>query len=109
MFHTLINLTPHTLNLVDDKGVVTAYPSAGVARVMSETAHAGLFEQAMIPLTRVVYGVVQGLPPADPGVLYVVSAMVRTAVPHRSDVASPGDLLRDESGNVVGAKSLILN
>ena len=110
MFHTLINLTPHELNLVDSKKVITSYPSEGVARVSSSSTPVGVFEQAgNIPLTQVTFGQVEGLPPPDPGVLFVVSALVRAAVPHRRDVASPGDLVRDESGRVVGASSLILN
>jgi len=55
------------------------------------------------------YGRVEGLPEPETGVLYLVSAVVRAAVPGRADVASPGDLVRDGEGNVIGCRHLILN
>jgi hypothetical protein len=62
-----------------------------------------------IPLVSVSYGKVEGLPEGVPGTLFVVSALVRAAVPDRTDVASPGDLVRDEKGAVIGCRNLVVN
>lgn len=105
---TLLNLTPHTLNLVLPDGSIKAVaPSGTVARCASSSAPAGEFEG--VPLNRTTFGQVEGLPEPQDGVLLVVSALVRQAVPHRADVASPGDLVRDADGNVVGCKGLTVN
>ena len=101
---TIINLTPHAITVV---GNATFAPSGAVARCASITSAAGSFDE--IPLTSVSYGDVESLPAPQKGVLYVVSALVRAAVPSRKDVASPGDLLRDDKGNVIGCKSLVVN
>ena len=45
----------------------------------------------------------------QPDVLLIVSAMVRQALPDRKDLASPGDLVRDENGAVIGCGNLIIN
>jgi len=56
-----------------------------------------------VPLTRTTYGEVVE------GTLYVVSGLVRAAVPERTDVASPGELVRDALGVVTGCRGLVVN
>lgn len=102
----LVNLTPHTVKLVNDFGVLEL-DSAGVARVSSTQEEIGLI--IGVPLVRATFGEVTGLPESVEGTMYIVSALVRAALPGRADLASPGDLVRDEKGNVIGAKSLIAN
>lgn len=104
---SLVNLTPHTLNLVVSDRTVSVPPSGAVARCAQVSAPAG--EVDGVPLVSVSYGEVQGLPEPSDGVTFVVSALVRAAVPHRHDVASPGDLVRDAGGNVVGCRNLVVN
>ncbi|MEI7836807.1 MAG: hypothetical protein WCK05_10420 [Planctomycetota bacterium] len=101
---SFINLTPHAIVLV---GGPTLTPSGVVARCATTSTPAG--EHEGVPLVRTVYGVVEGLPEHSAGVVYVVSALVRSAVPSRNDVASPGDLVRDAAGAVVGCKGLVIN
>jgi hypothetical protein len=103
----IVNLTPHSLNLVTANGVVSVPPSGTVARCATTSTPAGEVEG--VPLVRTVYGEVAGLPDPADGTLFVVSALVRSAVPGRNDVASPGDLIRDGSGNVTGCRNLIVN
>jgi hypothetical protein len=100
------NLTPHALTLVSETGTET-FPSEGLARCAQATQSAGDHEG--IPLVNTVFGAVDGLPDPEPGVLYVVSALVRAAVPSRTDVASPGDLVRDSAGAVIGCRCLVVN
>lgn len=99
---TFINLTPHAIVACG----LTIAPSGNIARVATRNETVG--DADGVPLTRQVIGAVEGLPePTD--TILIVSAMVRCAVPHRTDVASPGDLVRDAAGNVVGCRNLIIN
>ena len=104
----LVNLTPHAVTIVLPSGdTVTLPPSGTVARCSTSSEVVG--EVNGIPVSRVSYGEVVGLPEATEGVIFIVSALVRSAVPHRKDVASPGDLVRDAAGAVVGCKGLVVN
>ena len=104
---TIINLTPHAINVVTPEGMTTFPASGQVARCATTTVAAG--EAGGIPLTRTTFGEVIGLPAPVEGVLYVVSALVRGAVPNRADVASPGELVRGADGQPVGCKGLVVN
>lgn len=103
----VVNLTPHPVTV----GGRTIPPSETVARVSVVPAPAGTF--AAIPLTTQQAGEVVGLPAPIPGVLWVVSGMVRAALAAgpdpRLDLVSPGDLVRDVDGRVVGCESLVLS
>jgi hypothetical protein len=100
----LVNLTPHAIVVFEGP---TIPPSGQVARCSTEASPAG--EHAGAMLSRVSFGAVEGLPEPEAGVLFIVSGLVRSAVPERSDVASPGDLVRDTSGAVVGCRHLVVN
>lgn len=99
----IVNLTPHAVHLPDR----VIEPSGVVARCAEITAPAGEFDGA--PLITRRYGEVIGLPEPRAGTLYIVAALVRLALPDRADLASPGDLIRDESGQIIGAANLIVN
>ena len=99
-----INLTPHTINVV---GGPSLPPSGSVARVAATSTPAGEF--GGVALSRTTFGEVEGLPAPEEGVLLVVSALVRSAVPDRRDVASPGDLVRGDDGQPIGCRGLIIN
>jgi hypothetical protein len=103
----IVNLTPHALHVVLGDTTKTLTPSGTVARVSSTSTQVGDLDG--IPLFNTTFGQVQDLPDQQDGVLLVVSALVRSALPDRKDLASPGDLVRDSSGNVVGCKGLIVN
>lgn len=62
-----------------------------------------------IDIYEVVYGEITGLPEYVEGVFYVVSAMVRQALPERKDLLSPGQLIRNEEGQPVGCLGLVRN
>ena len=105
---SIINLTPHELKLFNEDGrlVATITPSGQVARVRTQSVRVG--EHAGVPLYRTEFGDVEGLPAPQPDTIYVVSGLVRAhpAVASREDVYSPGRLLRDAEGRVVGAVGL---
>lgn len=103
---TLINLTPHSLTLHGD-GIVTIPPSGIVARlsVQRKFLKPISIDGVELPVSKSEFGSVQDLPKPQDGTLYVVSAMVAGAV-NRADVFSPGELVRDAKGDVIGAKGL---
>ena len=103
----IVNLTPHTLNIQNASGEMITIPSTGLARCKVESFSDGTY--AGINLYTVRYGAVEGLPDNDGDAIYVVSMLVRNAVPARYDVFSPGELIRDEKGNPIGCIGLIGN
>lgn len=102
----IVNLTPHALTIfpLDGGEPIVLAATGKVARVTAKSRPiGGLF-------TVVEYGDVTGLPAEGDGTtIYIVSGLVRAAVPTRLDVASPGELVRDEEGKPVGCKGLVLN
>jgi len=99
----IVNLTPHTIHLPN----LTIAPDGRLPRCTEISESVGTFEG--VELISRTYGEVFELPAPVPGTLYVVSALVRQALLDRKDLASPGDLLRDADGRIVGAKNLIVN
>jgi len=103
----IVNLTPHALHVHTNGVIFTIAPSGPVARVSSERKLAGQVEG--ISLFRVSYGDVQDLPEPRQKTLFVVSGMVRAALPGRTDLVSPGELIRDAEGRPIGCLGLNVN
>ena len=103
----LINLCPHTIDVLNDAGLpaLTIAPSGTVARV-SQREEVVDFPGLPCRVTRQVFGEVVDLPPVTPGVCFIVSRLVAAACPTRTDLLIPGPLARDESGNVIGCRGL---
>lgn len=99
----VVNHTPHVVTI----GEMVIEPCGNVARCVEISAPAGSF--AGVELITRQYGHVEGLPEPLPNVMYIVSALVRMALPERNDLASPGDLVRDENGKITGCKNLVVN
>ena len=101
-----VNLTPHALTIhrEGDQTPLVLPPSGQVARVSVERVRCGELEG--VPVFSNTYGDVTGLPPETLGEVYVVSAIVAGRVAHRTDVASPGELVRDAVGRVIGCLGL---
>ena len=109
----VINLTPHTINLVAEDGTqLLSLESQGVARVASTTEVVGYLQVSgvAVPQTHTTFGEVEGLPAPTPGVGYVVSNMIISALAQqgirRDDLFTPGLQVRDEQGRVIGCRSL---
>ena len=109
----LKNLTPHEvciyelngtspdLNLVIEAGEEVARVSCEYVKVDKKVAGVDMY--------RTVFGEVTGLPAYQEGVYLLVSTMVREALPLRSDLVSPGQLLRNDEGQVIGCLGLVGN
>nr|DAV47590.1 MAG TPA: hypothetical protein [Caudoviricetes sp.] len=109
----LVNLTPHTITLVDQNNQpVLTVDSSAVARVSAQTTTVGTYSVngIEIPRTHTVYGEVEGLPAPTPGTVYIVSGMIVSALAsqgiRRDDVVVPGMQVRDDQGRVIGCRSL---
>jgi hypothetical protein len=105
----VVNLTPHELTFHVDGQLVALPPSGEVARCSTTEEVVGHVEVdgVMVPVVSTKFGEVIGLPEPKPDTVYVVSALVASAV-RRRDVLSPGSLVRDKEGRVVGAASFVL-
>jgi hypothetical protein len=110
----IVNLTPHALNLHGTDAtselatlVITVPPSGTVARLaVSRKAIATVtFNGVKIGICQSSFGDITGLPVPEAGTVFVVSALVAEAA-KRADVFSPGELVRDEVGVVIGANGL---
>lgn len=125
----VINLTPHAITILtlgrqaalcpntgleifEDVETSTSYPSEGVARVAVErrAAFPRALEGSGLRVTSQTFGTVEGLPAPMAGVVYVVSAMVLTALAgSRPDIFAPDtgpDCVR-ENGQVVAVRGLV--
>jgi len=105
----LINATPHQLKIEDSGGqIITLDPSNIVARLAANRTACGTVGD--ITLYATTYGDLTPLPPPDGESFYIVSLLYLTALratgDTRQDVASPGELIRDLSGNVIGCRGL---
>ena len=108
---TYLNLTPHALYVKSVDGEYVTIPPAGdVARVVYDRLPP---EQVRIDGHEISVSVagsprgIIGLPDPEPNTVLIVAKAVSDAAPrHRGDLMSPGKLIRDEDGTVVGCDGL---
>ena len=121
----LYNLTPHTVRVFSatDEIVAEIPPSGMVARIEklgsfrndSEVVSVQNFGDAdeiweyNIPILTASVTDITDLPDEQANVRFIVSAMLRAACPDRPDLVSPADLVRDESGSVIGCRAFEAN
>lgn len=105
-----VNLTPHAIHLHHNGFILTVPASGRVARCSAVTTPCG--DHDGFPLVRRSFGAVsvddQPFPDPVPGTIFIVSALCAAALAGRDDVASPGDLVRDDQGQIVGCRDLTL-
>lgn len=105
----IVNLTPHVIEVRLPSGDSRAIlPSGVVARV---TSRAEVQDSLLgIPVVTTVYGEPQGIPEPAEDTVYLVSALVLSAV-KRTDVYAPDtgpeSVVRDEAGKIVAVRRLI--
>jgi hypothetical protein len=120
--HRIVNLTPHKvtywerIDAQDHPHVVEEYPSEGIARCQENVNQIGVYydayaydsKSATPPIYETSYGDIEGLPDPMPGVLFIVSRLVKQAVPYRDDCVVPCEILRDTHGHVIGCMGFSL-
>lgn len=104
----ILNYTPHTVNIIDQEGnQIQDFPSQGEARCQQTTKAVGVI--GSVPITSTTFGEVTGLPKETEGIYYIVSRLIRQALPQRMDLLVPNDMVRDETGKIIGCRSLANN
>lgn len=110
----MLNLTPHTINVVDgtDGETLHAIPASGqVARVATASVlqgTLGLPGGVVVPVTSTVYGDVEGIP-APGGGKFLVSSLVldRLGPEYRGQAFAPDTgktAVRNDAGQVVAVR-----
>lgn len=103
-----VNLTPHTINVVGTSGAMVASfePSGQSARCVPSSTLIRM--EGEIPLYETKLGPLTGLPEPQEGTCYITSLAAKQAAQAqgRTDVVSPGELVRGENGQPVGCKGL---
>lgn len=104
-----INLTPHDINIFDElDNVVMVIASSGrpIPRV-SEVEKRNVEGVGLpCPVVEIGYGQVTDIPPRRNNVYYIVSRTVAQALPDREDLLFPTDLVRDDTGTIIGCRKL---
>ena len=106
---TLINLTPHPVNLygnnpVGDGPKEVIPPSGTVVRVATIELGTQLGKSCSYEL--VEYGHLDGLPAPQDGTTYIVSLVAALAARGRDDLLAPYVEVRNESGTMIGCRYL---
>ena len=106
----ILNLTPHPIHVVErvqdtDTVVRTYNPVFPPARLVAmEVADQPLPDGT--PTTRTVFGRPVGLPDFSEGTMLIVSQLVKTACPDRTDLLVPSSVVRSSDGTIIGCRSL---
>ena len=106
---TIINLTPHPINIIDEEGnIIKVFESAGVARATQEDAEIGTLEG--IPIIETTFGKIVDLPEYSQGTYYIVSAITAKAasLSGRStrDLLLTGKTVRNSDGQIISCQAL---
>lgn len=109
---TLINCTPHSIMLNDPIYGKHEFPPSGTVARCKESITDIEYDSSItyfpVKFVKLGYGEVTDLPEPKDSVIYIVSAMVRMALPHRKDLVSPS-ITRDANGNVNGCDGFVTN
>ena len=104
---TIDNFTPHTINVYSPDGEKQLFSivSSGVARAKEthetvDTLSTGDFN---VPVDRITYGTVDGLPPEKEGVYHIVSLITALqCAGKRNDLLIVSGTVRDDQGRIIG-------
>lgn len=107
----IINMTPHTVNIVAQDGTIMAsFPSEGIARASQTAEHVG--ELDGIELVSMKFGKTEDLPAQEDGVYYIVSVITANAAKAEGrgtdDLVITADPVRDVDGRIIGCKRFAL-
>ena len=117
----IVNLTPHPITITVNNKTIKYPPTEQPLRLKEETELIDYIEEEIIslgayddpyespsivkiPLYRKRF-IVENLPPRRPDTLYIVSSVIAQLCPDRDDFIVPNNLIRDNEGKVIGARS----
>lgn len=106
MTQKIINKTPHAVYILDEDGtVLRMFPkSNGMIRVEEFPEEYGTIDG--IPISSTTWGETKDVPKEKEGTYYIVSQLVKNALPNRRDLLVPKQVVRDKQGNIIGCKRL---
>lgn len=105
----IINLTPHSINIVDEEGnVIKVFESSGVARAAQNNVEIGTLEG--IPIIETTFGEPIDLPEYSHDTYYIVSALTAKAASlsgrNTQDLLLTGKTVRNSDGQIIGCQAL---
>jgi len=103
---TLVNTTPHNINVVLQGEILEIPPAKSPLRLKEETEFIGI--AGNIPLFRKRFILENDLPPEDESgeILFVVPALVAQLFRKRRDLVVPHGFVRDNNGSIIGCQGL---
>lgn len=106
MTEKIINKTPHAVYLLNlDGSILRVFPkSNGMIRVNEIVTD--IAEIDGIPISSTTWGETNDVPDYMEGTYYIVSQLVKNALPKRKDLLVPKGAVRDDKGNVIGCTRL---
>jgi hypothetical protein len=106
MTQKIINASPHAIHILGPGNtIVRVFPkSNGMIRVKEYITDAEPIDN--VPITNTKWGECDEVPAFVEGTYYIVSQLVKTALPHRKDMLVPKNIVRDGNGNIMGCMSL---
>lgn len=104
----IMNLTPHTINLISGDKNVPIEPSGTIARVSVSRQQVATVDVdgVTFPINKNLFGEITDLPDSIDGTIFIVSAIVANACKERNDLVIVDEAVRNEAGQIIGAKAL---
>lgn len=104
----VINLTPHPVIILLDKGEINNYESQGSLRLSTSTIKIdNLDDRTPISITK--FGDLVDAPQVNNDTMYIVSSIICNANRDRADFFIPDQIVRNENGKIIGCRSLTQN
>lgn len=101
----IVNKTPHDVVIIREGSSNRVFSPVGdPIRVREDVKTVGQIQG--ITITSTIYTEVDGTPPFKTGVYYIVSQMVKNALPHRRDFLTPKGVVKNKKGQVMGCTRL---
>lgn len=106
MTERIINKTPHAVYVLNEDGsILRVFPkSNGMIRVTEIVTDITPIDG--IPISSTSWGETNDVPEYVEGTYYIVSQLVKNALPERKDLLVPKGAVRDDKGNVIGCTRL---
>ena len=101
----ILNFTPHSITICNNAGeIIRVIQSDGLIRLKAVTVSAGEIDG--VNTSKTEFGQPEGLPEFKEDTFIIVSQLVKSALPSRTDLLVPAEVVRDEAGKIIGCKSL---